>query len=314
MSNNQDAAATATENATATSDADRAAAAAANLAKNEITVRALKGEALEEGEFAQVRNRLVGKEGNCLLKEGSHETALSIVSGANNSPEVKASTQAVLDAHDVAIVKVVSNSKAALITVLSNPIGAPSGADEAPEVTAAKKELGSIGYRLTDRKALPGLARKEQDRGQVITGLSYDAYKAIKDDPAMADLIEVAATRKEASKARIAELETTFKEKYPEAQVKLFRTLETIQDYQNDPKTVTPAERAALVVRVGEGKDAKELPIFEKGKLTQAAKDKLNDLQKVEGTPEFIGKMIRGVFAKDTKNKEVKDLKKDIGL
>jgi hypothetical protein len=283
---------------------------ASSIEKNKLTIQVLEGTQIAPEDFAKVAVRFTRSAGPKLLNADSYETALEIAANEKVAPELRDSTKEVMAAHEAALGKVLENVKPALITILTHPVGA----EKTEALTDAYKELGGLGSRLLSHRILPGLSRDPEKHSTILNGISRDAYNAIKDKPDFADLVSAAETRKGVAKERVTELRASFEDKFTDAQVRLFRTLETIQAYQTDPGLVKFEDKKALVVNVGEGKDAKQVPIFEKGKLTKEAKAKLNELQAEEGQPEFLVKMIRGAFAKDSQNKDIAAAKKDIGL
>jgi hypothetical protein len=280
------------------------------LLRNELTLSVLLGNTITAAEYALVGNRFHRSSGQKLLSIQSWETATEIVGNEKVTPELKASTQKVIEAHTGAMRSVLETLSPSLITILSHPVGA----EKTEELTAAYKELGGLGDRLLSRRFLPGLSTNPDKQATILSGLTRDAYAVAKTSDKLTDLLDAAETRKNTAKVRLTELRASFEEKFTAAQVRLFRTLETMQAIQTDPNMVPYEQKRALLVTVGQGDEAKQVPIFEKGQLTKEAKVKLNEMQAQEGQPEFLIKMIRGVFAKDSQNKEIAAAKKEIGL
>lgn len=273
-----------------------------------IILAVLTGQDVTREEFAQVAYAFVRssrESGPKLLTREALERARDIAGNEKVSDELRQTNTKILSAHAGALAALVDLHHAAFITILSAPIGASK--DHHPEVKEAYRELGVLTDRFFTRKALPGLARKEEDRSKILTGLASDVYSLIKNNPEFASLKEASEKRFNEAKDRISQLQAEFDARFPyKAVLQRVRMIGLIADYQTDPDSLTPVEKKVLVTKEGK-------PIFKNGRLTQEAKDRLNVLQDEEGNPEWLVRQIRAVFARDGESGRIEHIKQDVG-
>lgn len=278
-----------------------------NLTRNTTTYAILMGASVEKEEYAKVAYRFTPTprdQGKKLLTEEALKTAREISQREKMDESIRKGNVLIVQAHDSNLLHTAMMHRASIMTILATPIGEKS---EEEEVTLAYQDLKALSRRLLQREPVAGFARKMEDRAQMLTGLAPDLYAAIKMNPEFADLVAAAEERHTRAKTRLEEIKKNFEDKYPKNVRQQVAMLDMVEAFQDDPDKLSHAEKACLVV------SADKKPIFREGKLTVAAKDRLNQIQGTEGTPDFVTNQIRRIFAKNGEKGRKEAIEEEVG-